>query len=122
MSFVAHALRMILRFLRGQPIRIGRTLIDWRAPAIIRFASLGKKVVIAPGTTISSGNRIRIGDNSFIGTGCLLNGEGGIIIGKGAFLAPRVMIISFSHNYETGQQIPYDHHKIGELVSIGDYV
>lgn len=117
----AYLLRL-MRFIQGEPFRIGHTLIDLRTPALTTLAHLGKNVVVQRGTSISGGRQAKIGNNSYIGRDCFLRCSGGLSIGEGVFLGPRIIIITSNHNYDTGQTLPYDHHSIKKPVVIEDYV
>ena len=121
-SIPKSALLKMLRFLMGEPIRIKSTIFDWRAPSFTTFKSIGKSVSFAPGSKISYGRRIIIGNNTFIGPQCILNGFGGLTFGNSVFLGPHVIIMSFNHNYNSGRTIPYDHRKIKKPVTIEDFV
>jgi maltose O-acetyltransferase len=50
---------------------------------------------------------IKIGRYCRIGHECHLDGEGGITIGDGTILAPRVTILSSSHSYKNSPLLPY---------------
>lgn len=50
---------------------------------------------------------IRIGRYTRIGKDCHLDGEGGITIGDGTILAPRVVILTSTHRYKGATTLPY---------------
>lgn len=63
---------------------------------------------------INLGRYVRIGDQ------CYLSGEGGISIGEGTMLAPKVTILSSSHDYsETNSYLPYADADVKKHVEIG---
>lgn len=51
--------------------------------------------------------KINIGKYTRIGRQCHLDGEGGITIGDGTILAPRVVILTSSHRYKDATTLPY---------------
>jgi len=112
----------LLNFMQGEPIRIGCTLIDWRTPALMSIASIGKNTVVHRGTSIIGGKQTKIGGNSYIGKDCLLRGDGGLSIGNGVFIGPRVIIFTTNHNYDNGETLPYDDSLIKKSVVIENYV
>ena len=121
-SRIRRILITILRFLEGQPVRCGRSFVDWRTPALIRFAKLGENVVISRGASIRGATHLEIGSYSYLGPECMLRCSGGLTIGKAVFVGPRTIIMTRSHNYDTGETLPYDHQNIDRPVTIEDYV
>ncbi len=68
-------------------------------------------------------NKIWIGDNVHIGPHAMLDGVGGVTIGNGVIIAPKVTIYSRSHNFNYSlAALLYDNIMICGEVKIGDYV
>jgi len=90
-----------------------------------RPASIGPHHVIHPTVEFHHSENITVGDYVFIGPGSFLDGKGGIEIGDGAVLGPRVVILSSSHQYRNDELLPFhvfDEHRkvtIGRGVWIG---
>ena len=68
--------------------------------------------------TFSFHNRIKIGKYCRIGHVCHIDGEGGVEIGDGTIFAPKVVILSSSHDY-TGNYLPYTEYDKKLPVKIG---
>ena len=68
---------------------------------------LGKPSYISPSAYFSFQKNISIGKYCRIGRECHLDGESGIVIDDGSILAPRVVILSSSHDYTKGNLLPY---------------
>lgn len=90
----------------------------------VNFASVGKNcdfkslksVFLYP-------NKIIIGNDVHIGPQATLDGAGGIGIGNGVIIAPKVTIYSRTHNFNYNlAALPYDNIMICAEVTIGDYV
>ena len=69
---------------------------------------LGKPSYVSHLATLSFQKNISIGKYCRIGKECHLDGEAGIVIDDGTILAPRVVILSSSHNYQQDRFLPYD--------------
>ena len=63
-----------------------------------------------------------IGDYVYIGGGGYIWGLGGIKIGSGTILGPRVTIHTVNHRYENADYIPFDNHTYQQEVIIGENV
>lgn len=63
--------------------------------------------------------RISLGRYIYIGPGCDLNAQGGITIGDGTILAPEVVILSSSHDYNESELLPYDGYDVHRPVTVG---
>ncbi|MAT70900.1 MAG: acetyltransferase [Planctomycetaceae bacterium] len=84
-----------------------------------RLASVGYATIIAPTAVFVAHGKIEIGSYCRIGHRCFLEGKGGIRIGDGAILAPNVVIISSTHDYEF-DLLPYGPGDIKRTVEIGE--
>jgi len=62
---------------------------------------------------------IAIGKYCRIGRECHLDGEGGISIGPGTILAPRVVLLTSTHNYRQDTLLPYDPEDHKKPIHIG---
>ena len=58
--------------------------------------------------TFNFHSNIEIGKYTRVGDQCHLDGEGGIAIGDGSILAPRVVILTSSHHYQVSDMLPYN--------------
>lgn len=65
-------------------------------------AVIGKNVSICSSVRIIGNGKLRIGDNTWIGSECMLNVSSSIVIGRSCDIAPRVTMVTGSHiiNYE----------------------
>jgi acetyltransferase-like isoleucine patch superfamily enzyme len=81
-------LRLVLRF-RGFLLR----------PA---FQSCGSNFQIARQVTINFSNRLEIGSDVYIATGCWLHACGGIVIEDGVQLGPYVVLVTSDHTRKNG--------------------
>ncbi|MGK0390253.1 MAG: maltose O-acetyltransferase [Maribacter sp.] len=80
---------------------------------------LGKPCYIDTSATFNFHKNISIGAYSRIGKDCHLDGEGSINIGEGTIFAPRVVILTSSHNYKDSKLLPYDETDAKRPVNIG---
>lgn len=81
--------------------------------------NMQKPAIIDESAVFKYHSKIHIGRYCRIGYECHINGEGGIEIGDGSILAPRVVILSSSHNYKTGTLLPYSLDDVKAKVIIG---
>jgi acetyltransferase-like isoleucine patch superfamily enzyme len=84
--------------------------------------ALGKLYVptfISATASFAFHRNIQIGKYCRIGKENRIDGEGGVIIGDGCMLAPRVTILSSSHNYLESEMLPYDDEDLRAPVVIG---
>jgi acetyltransferase-like isoleucine patch superfamily enzyme len=85
----------------------------------------GRKNIIHASARFYHPDRIKLGEYVYIGPHGYFDGKGGIEIGDGAVLAPRVVILSSSHDYKTETLLPFhefDEHRpvtVGRGVWIG---
>ncbi|RKQ15976.1 acyltransferase [Ureibacillus endophyticus] len=88
-----------------------------------KFKSIGENVQIEKGTFYLYKN-IEIGDNVYIGPEAYIFAQGGVSIGNGTILGPRVTILTNNHNYDSPdlRSIPYDGKNILKKVTIGENV
>lgn len=74
-------------------------------------------------TQIAYPKFIEIEDFVHIGPHATIDGRGGIRIGKGTIIAPKVTIYSANHNYDDDlEALPFDNKIIAKSVVIGRYV
>ena len=59
--------------------------------------NIGKKVMIFKGLEIRGGTKITIGDNTIIGDDCLLDGRGGLSIGKNVNFSSKASVYTEQH-------------------------
>jgi maltose O-acetyltransferase len=64
-------------------------------------------VEIDPTVRFVAAERIVLGDYVYIGPECTLEGKGGLDVGDGTVLAPRVTVLTSSHEYQQEQLLPY---------------
>lgn len=106
-------------------------LINWEfncfefiRPFIYRFffKNLGKNIRILAGVHFKYPSEIEIGDNAYIGRGCIFVGKGGVRIGKDALIGSGCKICTTSHVYEA-PEIAINKQGIKcKSISIGDDV
>lgn len=66
--------------------------------------------------------KLNLGKYIYIGPKCFINAEGGINLGAGTILAPEVVILSSTHDYQNSTLIPYDVYDQHKPVAIGSGV
>lgn len=102
-----------------------KTYFARRKQRLHSIGRIGKQTFIHELATFNFRKKINIGDHCRIGRECHLDGEAGVEIGSGTILAPRVIILSSSHNYEQTNYLPYDNQdkllpvKVGQGCWIG---
>lgn len=69
---------------------------------------LGRPSFVDPTARFNFHHRISLERHTRIGSYCHLDGEGGIEIGEGTALGPRVVILSSTHRYRQKRYLPYD--------------
>ena len=86
---------------------------------IYRRAFFRKKIKFHRTAKVFNLDKCIIGKYSYIGPGVLINAQGGVKVGEGTILAPEVTILSSSHDYLSGNLLPYDIYDLNKSVSIG---
>lgn len=92
-------------------LRLGSHVVIDDSVVIDAFATngirLGDRVTVARGASLLGSGVIRdvgigidVGDDSAIGIGCVVWGQGGVKIGRDCLLAPNVLIVSENHQFE----------------------
>jgi len=83
-----------------------------------------KPIFIHHTATFNFRENIKIGKYCRIGDQCHLDGEGGIEIGNGSILAPKVVILSSSHDYKKSELLPYgiEDKKIAVVIGSGCWI
>ena len=67
--------------------------------------------------------KISLANDVHIGTGCILDGAGGISIDQGSIIAPEVVIYSRTHNFDQNlSALPFDNVMFIAPVHIGEFV
>jgi acetyltransferase-like isoleucine patch superfamily enzyme len=94
-------------------------LILRRRQKLHLLKSVGKDTLIVETASFVCPNMISIGDYCRIGPQCRLEGKGGIEIGDGTILAPEVLILSSTHNYNQEEWLPYNEVDYAKHVTIG---
>ena len=82
---------------------------------------IGINVKFGKDVIISGVNKIKIGDNVHIGSGCFIRAEGGLIIKNNVIISRNVIIYTNSHNY-SGDLLPFDNTFINKPVIINKNV
>lgn len=85
----------------------------------IHLLNLSKPLYIHYTAEFYFPENISIGKYCRIGHECHLDGEGKIEIGDGTILAPRVVILTSSHNYKNSEMLPYGNTDEKSAVKIG---
>lgn len=103
-------------------MKIARKLIKHflqRRQGIYRLRHLGIPSDINWSVQLVYPERIEIGRFVRIGERCHLDGEGGLSIGPGSVLSPRVTILTSSHVYDQTEYLPYNNDDMFKPVTIG---
>lgn len=80
---------------------------------------MGAGCTIEPSAAFQAIDGISLSDYVRIGPQCVLNGEGGLEIGTGTILAPRVVILTSTHQYAQENMLPYQKGSEYRPVKIG---
>lgn len=80
---------------------------------------ISKTLKIHRSARIYHQSRIKLGDYIYIGPNCILNAEGGITLGDGTIFSSEVVILSSTHDYNDGEQLPFDIFDNHRPISIG---
>jgi acetyltransferase-like isoleucine patch superfamily enzyme len=85
---------------------------------------VGRNVHICGNYSISSREKITIGNNTWIGENFYVNGKADLDIGSGVIISRNVEIWTSNHNYNSDDlnMIPYDKRFINKPVKIGDNI
>jgi acetyltransferase-like isoleucine patch superfamily enzyme len=118
-------LRLVVWYLAWLRVAIANSLIAAFPSYTVRHAfyrwicgiKLGRNARIMKGVFVLAPQRIEIGENSVINNDCLLDGRGGLRIGKNVNIAFDVHVYTMSHDYND----PFFSGVFGP-VSIEDYV
>ena len=88
-----------------------------------KFKKIGENVQIEKGTFFMYKN-IEIGNHVYIGPEAYIFAQGGLSIGSGTIIGPRVTIMTSNHNYDSPDllSIPYDGKNLMKKVTIGENV
>ena len=81
-----------------------------------------RSVKIHRSTRVFCHENLMLGRHIYIGPDCMINAEGGVQIGDGTILAPNVVILSSTHDYRTGELLPFDIYDLHRPVTIGKAV
>lgn len=84
--------------------------------------SKGRNVQISHGFNFHESQNIAIGDDVYIGPHSFISAIGGVDIGSGTIIGPRVTIYSANHRYEGANAIPYDDVILPGKVNIGENI
>ena len=88
-------------------LRWGRHQLARRRQRLWQLKSLGKPTLVHREAVFASHANIEIGSYCRIGAGCFLEGRGGITLSDGVILAPDVVMLSSSHDYDQDAFLPY---------------
>jgi acetyltransferase-like isoleucine patch superfamily enzyme len=81
-----------------------------------------RKIKLHRSARIFHGENLVAGEYIYIGPGVMINAQGGVEIGTGSIIAPEVTIFSSSHDYRSGDLLPYDVFDNNRPVRIGQGV
>ncbi len=111
---------MTNRIIRWWRERLRQFVLDSMRPHPTDFSRCGANVRFKSECRIFSAERMCVGDDVYIGPGAWIDAQGGITIGNGTIVGPRVRIYSASHNFRSDRLIPYDEAIVPGPVSIGE--
>jgi acetyltransferase-like isoleucine patch superfamily enzyme len=86
------------------------------------FLQFGKDAVICPDVLFHGGNKVWLGDGSYIGQECFIAAQGGFHLGNYSALGPRCTILTHEHQYSGGEYLPFGDSRLVKPVYIEDYV
>lgn len=88
----------------------------------INLKSKGSNVNISKGFLFSYPENIVIGNDVYIGPHANIDSIGGIIIGSGTIIGPKLTVYTANHRFRHASAIPYDDVVLPGRVVIGDNV
>lgn len=103
---------------------IKQLILGWKYRNI-KFQSEGKNCNYRSWKSKFLGyQQIKLGNNTWLGPGTELHGEGGITIGNGVIFGPDVIVYTRTHRFDHPElnALPYDDHVLLKSVTIRDYV
>lgn len=100
--------------------RLRQFVLDSMRPHPSDFLSCGQNVRFKSECRFFFTEQMRIGNEVYIGPGAWIDAQGGVTIGHGTIIGPRVRIYSASHNFRSDRFIPYDEQILAGPVSIGE--
>jgi len=113
----------------GESVRAIRSLlmlVKWkvkrRRQNLGALKGLGVPSYISESAKFTYREGVEIGRYCRIGKECTINGEGGVVIGEGTILAPHVVVLSSSHEYDQEDYLPYGMAESLRPVVIGEGV
>ena len=84
----------------------------------LKFKSSGKNLIIKNNCKIFGRKNITLGNNVYIGQEAYWTGAGGIEIQDNVMIGPYSRILSYNHNYNSTEYLPYDNKEILKKVTI----
>lgn len=95
-----------------------------RKQRLNQLKSIAKPTYIHTAANFNFHRNISIGKYCRIGNQCHLDGEGGIEIQDGTIFAPRVVILTSSHNWDNPELLPYNFEdkKLPVLIGKGSWL
>lgn len=81
----------------------------WRRHRVnqLNYMHKGSGVVLFNGSTFAFPERIWLGDNIYIGPEAYFHADGGIRVGDGVIMGPRVSIFTSNHKIEGAEALPF---------------
>lgn len=113
----------VRRVFRGSRYWIGAEYekARWRS---VELAEMGHPVYVGRRVRIEHPHRVSLLDNVSLGSDVILDGYGGVVIGKNCIVADNVVIWTSMHNYDSPdlQSLPFDERLWGRPVTIDKHV
>lgn len=113
----------VRRVFRGSRYWIGAEYekARWRS---VELAEMGHPVYVGRRVRIEHPHRVSLLDNVSLGSDVILDGYGGVVIGKNCVVADNVVIWTSMHNYDSPdlQSLPFDERLWGRPVTIDKHV
>ena len=99
-----------------------RRSCDNRRISRLQFEHKGVNVQVDPPFQCAAREHLWIGDHVYIGPYAYISAIGGVRIGSGTIIGPKVTIFSANHRYEDAGAVPYDDVVIPLQVTIDEHV
>lgn len=101
---------------------VGRLRLRLHKRDLLRTIDCGEGLDLEGRILVVNPEKLSIGDNVHIGSGCYLHCRGGITVGNNTMISRNVTIYSYDHDIHAGSELPFGAEIIERPVVIGNCV
>jgi maltose O-acetyltransferase len=73
-----------------------------------KFGELGENVILHTDSRFGNPEKMKISSHVYIGPEAYISARGGVEIGEGVIIGPRLSILTSNHRYDEATMLPYD--------------